>query len=1619
MIPTSRTGGRVRRWIASTAVAATLIATGAVSGLAAASAVPAAAAASPDFNLPFDGSLTNTTGNPPAVTMGAGTASYTTGADGQAITLDRNDYVQVDSTAAPFDYQNSFSMWFWVKMNSKTGTSDAALLGNENWGSGNNPGIVFHTSGGNYNFHAKDPSSSRADVSIAKITTGQWDQIAATFDFSSGTINLYFDGQPVTTDTSGNAVSLARSLSDLAGAGPFLLGNAYNANDGSATYNSATNDNNLSLDDFVMTPSLLSAGDVKTSYDNVHDQAPFTVTALNVSPKTLRIEQGETQPFTAEATGTGTPKQDVTWSVTGGTGSTAINSAGVLSVDPAQAVGSTLTVTAASDYNSSATDSATVTVDSARTDGDINFASISDVHEASPENIARANKAFSYFSDPSLNNDALVLDGDLTSDATWSEFDAVRTSLAANLHIPLLANLGNHEYSDYADFTRATGDEPNYVQVIDGYYFIMLSPGAGTLGANGVPSATNNAGYSYLHDWVMQQVAIAEAASPDKPIFVFQHHPISNTVYVSDQQGVPDMSGWFTGHPRVVDISGHIHSPNNDPTSIWQDGGYTEVNDAATCSFDLEDGLTRSGGEPASTQDGSQGIEVSADASGNVEIKTRDLISDTWVQDWKFNVNQTLPYTSANRTPQAQAPVFDSGQQVRASDLDATTAHINFDQATEPQAAVDSVAQDGIHDYLFTLTDDATGKVVQQFRDWSDYWINPMPSTIDEDLSGLTKSTEYTITVAGEDHYGLTGTSTISTTFTTTPKEVNPHKLMDYAVPLNGSLTNEGGSPDPVMYTRTNAPQDTGQQQYVTGKDGQGQAMAFDDNHFVEIDQNDNIDYTQSFSVAFWMNVTAVRGDGQPGILSDQTADDYSQPGYAFRTNKHSDGTVWLEFDFTPPNGTEKQVDLAPITNSSWTQVADPTYPQAFPSAYWLDAPAGTTNWMHVAATFDTANNLVTEYVNGNQVGQQTDDLSGGIGVSGGDGTGNNSTFLGSSPWSYTFEGGYNGSGTDAREQIDFDAQDLVLQGTVYSQSQIQSLMNNFESRPATHTTTFDLNGGTSDPAPAPQTVFDGVKLIEPAPPTRTGYTFQGWYSAATGGTQWDFDNDRVTADTTLYAQFAPNTYTIHYDAGGGTGTTADSPATYDKDATLTANGFTRTGYTFAGWNTAQDGSGTSYADGATVSNLTADAGGNVTLYAQWKPITYTISYQLNGGTGSSSNPSTYTIESAPITLTNPTRDGYTFAGWTGPGYSDPATAVTIPTGTTGDLSFAANWTLNAPVLAFTTPAANATVSGTVPVTVSLTGAELEAYNLRIDSSGLQYAYQPTAGAQSFQLDTTTLSNGIHTLLATATDSAGDKTTITEKITVDNPPAVTFTTPADGARVSGTIPVVVQVTGQDLAAYNLRVDSSGLAYANPVTSGAQSFQLDTTTLSNGTHTLLATATDSLGGKTTVTEKITVDNPNPWAAGTTYQAGATVTYKGAVYQAAWSTKGETPGSNVNGAWEQQGELTLTTQGNAAAWTASWIYNGGETVAYNGALYKAAWYTRDSKPGDPDGAWEQIGAPVATDQGTFAAWTASWIYNGGETVAYNGHLYKAQWYSRNQTPGTAGSAWQDLGAYGKAQ
>lgn len=122
--------------------------------------------------------------------------------------------------------------------------------------------------------------------------------------------------------------------------------------------------------------------------------------------------------------------------------------------------------------------------------------------------------------------------------------------------------------------------------------------------------------------------------------------------------------------------------------------------------------------------------------------------------------------------------------------------------------------------------------------------------------------------------------------------------------------------------------------------------------------------------------------------------------------------------------------------------------------------------------------------------------------------------------------------------------------------------------------------------------------------------------------------------------------YTVTYNGNGASyGYVAPGTHTYDTAYTTAGNGFSKTGYTFAGWNTAANGSGTLYMANTVVPN-TRFPNQNVTLYAQWAINTYTVSYDPNGGAGDPADQTkTYGVN---LTLSSvvPTRAGYSFLSW-------------------------------------------------------------------------------------------------------------------------------------------------------------------------------------------------------------------------------------------------------------------------------------------------------------------------------------------------------------------------------------
>jgi len=207
---------------------------------------------------------------------------------------------------------------------------------------------------------------------------------------------------------------------------------------------------------------------------------------------------------------------------------------------------------------------------------------------------------------------------------------------------------------------------------------------------------------------------------------------------------------------------------------------------------------------------------------------------------------------------------------------------------------------------------------------------------------------------------------------------------------------------------------------------------------------------------------------------------------------------------------------------------------------------------------------------------------------------------------------------------------------------------------PVTYTVSYNINGGNGT-TPAAQTVNAGgsVTLPNGSGFSRSGYTFGGWNINSSGtGTNYNAGSSYTpTGNITLYAKWNPDTpvpYTVTYNINGGTGTTPTAQTVNAGNSVSLpgGGGFSRSGYTFGGWNTNSSGTGTNYNSGSSYTPT-----GNITLYAKWNPntpVTYTVTYNINGGSGTT--PAAQTVNAGNSVMlpggSGFSRSGYTFVGW-------------------------------------------------------------------------------------------------------------------------------------------------------------------------------------------------------------------------------------------------------------------------------------------------------------------------------------------------------------------------------------
>ena len=201
-----------------------------------------------------------------------------------------------------------------------------------------------------------------------------------------------------------------------------------------------------------------------------------------------------------------------------------------------------------------------------------------------------------------------------------------------------------------------------------------------------------------------------------------------------------------------------------------------------------------------------------------------------------------------------------------------------------------------------------------------------------------------------------------------------------------------------------------------------------------------------------------------------------------------------------------------------------------------------------------------------------------------------------------------------------------------------------------TYSVKFNANGGSGSMSNE-SFVYGTAKALTANAFTRSGYTFAGWATSATGAKVYN-DKQSISNLTTtnggtvnLYAVWTGVPYSVQFNANGGSGTMANESFVYGTAKALTANAFTRTSYTFAGWATSATGAKV-YNDKQSVQNLTTTSGGTVNLYAVWTQATYSVKFNANGGSGTMADETFVYGQAKALTANAFTRTGYMFAGW-------------------------------------------------------------------------------------------------------------------------------------------------------------------------------------------------------------------------------------------------------------------------------------------------------------------------------------------------------------------------------------
>jgi hypothetical protein len=378
------------------------------------------------------------------------------------------------------------------------------------------------------------------------------------------------------------------------------------------------------------------------------------------------------------------------------------------------------------------------------------FPVISDVHikTDNPTSVQKFTNTFEQLNQIFPKQDAFVVVGDLTEDGADVEYDKFMDVVRSNL-LPepeLLINIGNHDYWNglprdeaQAKFLNKTGMEAIYFKkVINGYSFIML----------GTEDGCTEGSFSLQQiQWLDQQLQEIVSEDTSKPIFVFHHQPLTETMYGSHWGIIENRQAFYDvmkKYPQVISFSGHTHFPLDNPSIIHQED-FTSVGTSTGAYLFLDDNRIQ-GEIPEGANDLNQAwiVEVYDE---KVVLHRRDIHRNRWTGE-PFEIKcpikkEDFCYTNGR---DQEPPYFETDSEISVIEKrpEDGTVTISFTQAKDNL---------WVKEYKVKVLNKENGEKVKELLVFSEFYKDPIPNPLVITINELTPTIDYDFEVWAVDAF--------------------------------------------------------------------------------------------------------------------------------------------------------------------------------------------------------------------------------------------------------------------------------------------------------------------------------------------------------------------------------------------------------------------------------------------------------------------------------------------------------------------------------------------------------------------------------------------------------------------------------------------------------------------------------------------------------------------------------------------------------------------------------------------------------------------------------------------------------------------------------------------------